>query len=180
MKKYSELLRDPRWQKKRLLIMERDGWKCVVCGNEKTTLNVHHKSYAKNGNPWDVPDDELLTLCEDCHSIFSLPFESSSTRKSFNVKKFVDGICLISARYCFSKIEFHKGDTIVTLRNDDRTSSFIYALWTLSHLKKFIEENGEFNLFIKDGDSITDVSDLINPMTEYEISGEHRVSNLKE
>jgi hypothetical protein len=30
-------------------------------------LNVHHKIYYKNRNLWDYQDDELVTLCEDCH-----------------------------------------------------------------------------------------------------------------
>lgn len=57
---------DPRWQKKRLKIMERDGFKCVSCQSESKTLHVHHKSYAKK--LWASPDDEMQTLCSDCHS----------------------------------------------------------------------------------------------------------------
>lgn len=30
-------------------------------------LNVHHKIYYRNRNLWDYQDDELVTLCEDCH-----------------------------------------------------------------------------------------------------------------
>lgn len=64
---YSEKLRDPRWQKMRLLVMERDGFECTNCGSEDKTLNVHHKVYRRGRNPWDYPDDELTTLCKDCH-----------------------------------------------------------------------------------------------------------------
>lgn len=39
---YSEKLKNPRWQKKRLEIFERDGWKCRACQDEKSTLHVHH------------------------------------------------------------------------------------------------------------------------------------------
>ena len=63
--KYSDKLRDPRWQKKRLGIMGRDGWECQQCGDGKSTLNMHHKQY--HGDPWDAPDDSLETLCEKCH-----------------------------------------------------------------------------------------------------------------
>lgn len=62
---YSEKLKDPRWQKKRLGILERDGWKCWVCSDETTTLHVHHLRYS--GEPWEAPDEMLLTLCESCH-----------------------------------------------------------------------------------------------------------------
>jgi 5-methylcytosine-specific restriction endonuclease McrA len=64
---YAEKLRDPRWQKKRLEIMERDNWKCQSCGTDKMTLNVHHLFYKKTANPWEYDNDDLITLCEDCH-----------------------------------------------------------------------------------------------------------------
>ena len=63
---YSEKLKDPRWQKKRLEILERDEWACKRCGNNKKTLHVHHKKYHKE--PWDAKNNDLETLCEDCHA----------------------------------------------------------------------------------------------------------------
>jgi hypothetical protein len=57
---------DPRWQKKRLLCMDRDGWKCVRCTNAQSTLHVHHKRYC--GNIWDSPLGDLQTLCGGCHA----------------------------------------------------------------------------------------------------------------
>lgn len=62
-----ERLRDPRWQKKRLEIMERDGWVCRDCKCGTDTLNVHHCYYERSIAPWDYPDESLLTLCESCH-----------------------------------------------------------------------------------------------------------------
>lgn len=62
---YSEKLRDPRWQKKRLEILSRDKWTCLECGEMEKTLHVHHLYYC--GNPWDVPSFALRTLCESCH-----------------------------------------------------------------------------------------------------------------
>lgn len=64
---YSEKLKDPRWQKKRLQIMDRDGFKCQLCDDEKSTLNVHHKYYIFGRDPWDYNDELLITLCESCH-----------------------------------------------------------------------------------------------------------------
>lgn len=63
--KYSEKLRDPRWQKKRLEVMQRDDFTCLACSDKDSTLNVHHKQY--HGNPWDAPMGSLETLCERCH-----------------------------------------------------------------------------------------------------------------
>lgn len=63
---YREKLQDPRWQKKRLGILERDGFKCALCGDTETTLHVHHKHY--NGcDPWNIHEDALVTLCVTCH-----------------------------------------------------------------------------------------------------------------
>lgn len=65
---YFELLKDPRWQRKRLEIMERDNFTCQECEDTEATLNVHHKAYAfKKMAPWEYPDDWLITLCEGCH-----------------------------------------------------------------------------------------------------------------
>lgn len=46
--KYIEKLRDPRWQKKRLQILERDGFACQSCYDTETTLHVHHCTYTAN------------------------------------------------------------------------------------------------------------------------------------
>jgi len=64
---YREKLLDPRWQKKRLYILERDKWSCVYCGDTENTLHVHHKRYRHSVDPWDVPDADLVTLCCRCH-----------------------------------------------------------------------------------------------------------------
>lgn len=58
---------DPRWQKIRLRILERDGFTCKACGNTDITLHVHHLRYKKGKKIWDVNDDDLETLCELCH-----------------------------------------------------------------------------------------------------------------
>jgi hypothetical protein len=67
MTPYAELLRDPRWQRKRLEVMERDGFACVECRSTTRTLNVHHRYYERGAAPWEYPDAAFVTLCEDCH-----------------------------------------------------------------------------------------------------------------
>ena len=69
MNDYLEKLKDPRWQKKRLEIFERDGWRCKMCGDEQNTLHVHHLFYFKDVEPWDVHDGFLISLCEFCHGL---------------------------------------------------------------------------------------------------------------
>lgn len=67
MTTYSEKLKDPRWQRKRLEILGRDNFTCRQCSSEAKTLHVHHLSYFDGRDPWDVPDSSLITLCHDCH-----------------------------------------------------------------------------------------------------------------
>jgi 5-methylcytosine-specific restriction endonuclease McrA len=67
MSNYSELLKDPRWQRVRLKILERDKWQCQGCGEKEKTLHVHHKFYQVGFMPWDYNDEILITLCEECH-----------------------------------------------------------------------------------------------------------------
>ena len=65
---FFEKYKDPRWQKKRLEIMQRDNFECKKCRDSENTLNVHHVCYRKNTDPWDYPGFLLITLCEYCHS----------------------------------------------------------------------------------------------------------------
>jgi hypothetical protein len=65
---YSEKMKDPRWQRKRLEVFERDEWCCQVCCDDSATLNVHHRYYLNNKEPWEYPNEALITLCEDCHN----------------------------------------------------------------------------------------------------------------
>jgi len=65
---YAQKLRDPRWQKKRLRIFERDGWACCCCHSKNKNLQVHHLVYRKL-DPWDYDDAVLQTLCDECHEI---------------------------------------------------------------------------------------------------------------
>lgn len=69
MKSYADKLKDPRWQKKRLEIMERDGWECTQCGKKEDTLHVHHLFYERGKQPWEAETHNLTTLCENCHEV---------------------------------------------------------------------------------------------------------------
>lgn len=66
-KPYYEKLKDPRWQKRRLEVMERAGFKCEWCSDESETLNVHHWFYDKGKEPWEYDTGHLACLCESCH-----------------------------------------------------------------------------------------------------------------
>ena len=64
---YQQKLRHPRWQKQRLLVMQRDDWTCTRCRETERELHVHHMSYEYGREPWDYPLDNFRTLCCDCH-----------------------------------------------------------------------------------------------------------------
>lgn len=64
---YKEQIKSPKWQKRRLEIMEKDNFTCQLCGDTETMLNVHHLSYHRDRNIGEYEDWELMTLCENCH-----------------------------------------------------------------------------------------------------------------
>jgi hypothetical protein len=66
---YSDKLKSPKWQKKRLQILERDNWQCQYCKDTETQLQVHHLKYTKE--PWDANKEDLITTCSDCHALIS-------------------------------------------------------------------------------------------------------------
>lgn len=65
---YSQKLKDPRWQKKRLEVMEAANFTCQTCGSTTNTLTVHHINYRRGAEPWDYEASELQCLCDDCHT----------------------------------------------------------------------------------------------------------------
>jgi hypothetical protein len=66
---YVAMLKDPRWQKKRLEIMQRDNFTCQHCGCTDKSLQVHHLWYSSLKKPWEYNDESLITLCEHCHEL---------------------------------------------------------------------------------------------------------------
>lgn len=68
--KYSEKLLDPRWQRKRLEVLNRDDFTCLLCNSKEDTLNVHHEVYC--GDPWEVDIKHLKTYCFRCHEVIEL------------------------------------------------------------------------------------------------------------
>ena len=68
-KSYSDKLKDPRWQRKRLEVMEAADFACENCGDSESTLNVHHGYYEWGREPWDYDLETLHCLCEPCHKL---------------------------------------------------------------------------------------------------------------
>lgn len=58
-------LKSEEWQRKRYVVLKRDNWTCVYCGELAT--QVHHKRYAKK-NIGREPIEWLVSICDTCHN----------------------------------------------------------------------------------------------------------------
>jgi len=114
---YSEKLKDPRWQKKRLEILQRDNWTCQICGCTENTLNVHHEKY--DGDPWEISDKELITICEKCHYNKHILLKYMKSRETLNkiIKEYtpemIDDISEILLMLKSKETEKHKIEFIL-------------------------------------------------------------------
>lgn len=87
MSDYTELLKDPRWQKMRLKVLERDDFSCQICYNPEETLHVHHRFYIRGRKPWEYDVSNLVTLCATCHKEESDNLSKEIDLLSKNVKE---------------------------------------------------------------------------------------------
>jgi 5-methylcytosine-specific restriction endonuclease McrA len=60
----NEYLKSEDWQRKRYLVLKRDNWQCVYCGQPAT--QVHHLKYSKR-NIGREPTKWLVSVCKSCH-----------------------------------------------------------------------------------------------------------------
>ena len=83
---YRQQIKDPRWQKLRLKIFERDGFTCQRCYSTKKNLQVHHLIYIQGKMIWQYKMSELITLCEDCHKHESENLNEACKLLNYNVR----------------------------------------------------------------------------------------------
>lgn len=88
---YSELLRHPLWQQRRLEKLNATGWRCEHCRRNDIELHVHHKEYVAGRLPWEYSNDELVTVCKNCHAIEHLP---KLTNSDIEAQRFIDSLHL--------------------------------------------------------------------------------------
>jgi hypothetical protein len=115
---YAEKLKDPRWQKRRLEVLQAYDFKCCDCGADDKTLHVHHMIYRKGKEPWDYePMADLVALCEDCHD--------ERTHTDNEIKEaLTDG-----AYRDIARLLLHVGSSNPTHLYGGMTVPFYYALW---------------------------------------------------
>ena len=58
-------LDDRKYEELRLQVLRRDSWRCQFCGS-MTNLEVHHQKFRSHSGP--DHEDNLITLCNNCHS----------------------------------------------------------------------------------------------------------------
>lgn len=69
------------WQETREIVLDRDNWKCVICGESyrKDELDVHHlvpRSFGGSDEP-----SNLITLCDGCHGAYHPNLQVSLSRR---------------------------------------------------------------------------------------------------
>lgn len=138
--KYSEKLKHPLWQKKRLQILSRDKFTCKLCKDTEATLHVHHKYYENSFEPWDYPNSALVTLCEHCHAEIErkkkddpdIPFEAIKIYKStgWTNKSRIMFIGDIANKVCSMRIYDEDGDFVAGYSMGD---------WVLQEILKIIK-----------------------------------------
>lgn len=84
---YAEQLKSPKWQKKRLEILERDNFTCLACGDTEKQLHVHHGIYIKNKMAWEYDGNTLHTLCCVCHDEAGFWIDELKTQISYAIPK---------------------------------------------------------------------------------------------
>lgn len=65
---YQDQLLTPEWKAKRQEIIDRDWGHCTCCMSTKN-LQVHHNKYISGLKAWEHPNEYLVTLCSDCHTL---------------------------------------------------------------------------------------------------------------
>lgn len=93
---YAEKLKDSRWQKRRLEIIERDKHRCQHCFSNQQPFHVHHKYYIDGIEPWEYEGKVLITLCAACHEIETLLYQRQLRAiENFKIAGFNNGFhCL--------------------------------------------------------------------------------------
>lgn len=64
---YKDQLKNPKWQRKRLEVLELNDFTCQQCGSKENELHVHHLTYIKNRKVWEYHSDSLICICASCH-----------------------------------------------------------------------------------------------------------------
>jgi len=130
---YSEKLKSPKWQKRRLEILQRDEFTCMCCGGNEDTLNVHHTYYEKGKNPWDYPVESLQTLCEGCHKW------TEDSRLEI-MKKLNFEVPILAIKNILSHDVFSASDYGTAVSHPCAETAILYANRVIEHMSSIISD----------------------------------------
>lgn len=135
---YSEKLKNPSWQKKRLQILERDEFTCLICGDTETELHIHHKEYIKGHEPWDYEDTNFVTACKHCHELLGILNKLGiSLCRSLKIKGELYWICFL-----FTDKNNDKRISVVKIPFDTEKIEFVTGIPN-AFISKFYEYTNE-------------------------------------
>jgi len=110
-KTYSEKLKNPLWQKKRLSVLKYANWRCQICGSKEKELHVHHSYYEKNKEPWEYDKNVMIAICDECHAKFHDKVDDNNELKE--LEKLIDDIRNI-LKYCKYELELANNNNIIS------------------------------------------------------------------
>jgi len=122
-KTYAEKLKDPRWQKKRLDVLNEADFQCEICNDSESTLHVHHKHYIRGREPWEYDNEQLVCLCMHCHQNqhdLDASFQDLLSRIPIDGPGCKDEVFLLLAGFLGYKVNLiHKYQQIIYKAGDD-------------------------------------------------------------
>lgn len=118
--RYQKQLADPKWQRKRLEIFNRDNFHCTICDDDTVELHVHHKKYERDKKAHEYDDSNFVSLCAHCHKLLTyyqidldvskmIAFRSSSEKMYFVFQK--EDQRLNAITYNFSEDVFYQSSS---------------------------------------------------------------------
>lgn len=137
---YKEYLNSPQWAKIRNKVLQRDDFKCSICGSYRG-LQVHHLNYNHFKNEENYLED-LMTLCNKCHEEIENKKKEQDSNNCYCEQKQEE-----FNRYQLEKEErerlYQKNFEIFMIdnKNNDISSNGKYDFCNLPFLKKYITEN---------------------------------------
>ena len=110
---YASKLKNPKWQKLRLNVFERDKFTCILCKDDTTELHVHHTLY--KGEPWEAPIETLKTVCKTCHMFLEKMYTFTNNKDIFPERAEVHVTDFGDGNTSIDKMSFKWKDTCVVV-----------------------------------------------------------------